>query len=64
MEEPKTPRIQRMTTFEALQQKKASIAVVGLGYVGLPLAVAFARQFNVIGFEHKPRAGEGAGRRA
>ena len=25
--------------------------VVGLGYVGLPLAVAFARHFNVIGFD-------------
>ncbi|MGC9457118.1 MAG: nucleotide sugar dehydrogenase [Halothiobacillaceae bacterium] len=27
------------------------IAVVGLGYVGLPLAVAFARQFDVIGHD-------------
>jgi len=28
-----------------------SIAVVGLGYVGLPVAVAFARQFDVIGYD-------------
>lgn len=27
------------------------VAVVGLGYVGLPLAVAFARKLNVIGFD-------------
>ena len=27
------------------------IAVVGLGYVGLPLAVAFARQHDVVGFD-------------
>lgn len=27
------------------------ISVVGLGYVGLPLAVALARKFNVIGFD-------------
>ncbi|MEO5971805.1 MAG: nucleotide sugar dehydrogenase, partial [Sphingomicrobium sp.] len=27
------------------------IAVVGLGYVGLPLAVAFARHFDVVGFD-------------
>ncbi|WP_250508297.1 MULTISPECIES: nucleotide sugar dehydrogenase [unclassified Caballeronia] len=27
------------------------IAVCGLGYVGLPVAVAFARRFNVIGFD-------------
>ncbi len=32
---------------------KKSIAVVGLGYVGLPLAVEFARIFNVIGFDIK-----------
>ncbi len=27
------------------------IAVVGLGYVGLPLAVAFAEKYNVVGFD-------------
>ena len=27
------------------------IVVVGLGYVGLPLAVALAQHFNVIGFD-------------
>ena len=27
------------------------IAVIGLGYVGLPLAVEFARQFEVVGFD-------------
>ena len=27
------------------------IAVIGLGYVGLPLAVAFAKQFPVLGFD-------------
>ena len=27
------------------------IGVVGLGYVGLPLAVAFARQYQVTGFD-------------
>ncbi|MDH5179794.1 MAG: Vi polysaccharide biosynthesis UDP-N-acetylglucosamine C-6 dehydrogenase TviB [Gammaproteobacteria bacterium] len=28
-----------------------SIGIVGLGYVGLPLAVEFGRQFNTIGFD-------------
>ena len=28
-----------------------SIAIVGLGYVGLPLALAFAKQYTVIGFD-------------
>ena len=30
------------------------IAVIGLGYVGLPLAVALARKFDVIGFDIDP----------
>jgi len=32
-------------------QPVEAIGVVGLGYVGLPLAVAFARQYRVIGFD-------------
>ncbi|GGA66783.1 nucleotide sugar dehydrogenase [Arenimonas soli] len=34
-----------------LTVKDARIAIVGLGYVGLPLAVAFGRQSDVIGFD-------------
>lgn len=30
---------------------KSSIGIIGLGYVGLPLAVAFAKHFQVIGFD-------------
>jgi UDP-N-acetyl-D-galactosamine dehydrogenase len=29
----------------------AKIAVIGLGYVGLPLAVAFSKRFSVLGFD-------------
>lgn len=32
-------------------EKSTKIVVVGLGYVGLPLAVALARSFDVIGFD-------------
>ena len=32
------------------------IAVFGLGYVGLPLAVALARKFDVIGMDLEVRA--------
>ncbi|WP_224998426.1 nucleotide sugar dehydrogenase [Cesiribacter sp. SM1] len=39
------------TFFEDLQNKKAKICVVGLGYVGLPIALEFARKFSVIGFD-------------
>ena len=35
------------------------IAIIGLGYVGLPLAVEFGKQFNVIGFDiNKKRINE------
>lgn len=36
---------------ERLKERKTSLAVVGLGYVGLPLAAAFARHFSVIGLD-------------
>ena len=28
-----------------------NIAIIGLGYVGFPLAVAFSQKYNVIGFD-------------
>jgi len=31
--------------------KKTKIAIIGLGYVGLPLAVEFAKKYQVIGFD-------------
>ena len=34
-----------------MQHSTTPIAVVGLGYVGLPLAVEFGRNRNVIGFD-------------
>lgn len=40
-----------MTLRQRILEKKAKIAVIGLGYVGMPLAVAFARQAAVIGFD-------------
>lgn len=37
--------------YQQLKNKQKTLAVVGLGYVGLPIALAFARQFRVIGFD-------------
>ena len=34
-----------------MQKKLKQIAVIGLGYVGLPLAVEFGKKRNVIGFD-------------
>lgn len=39
---------------EDLKTKKTSIGVIGLGYVGLPIALAFAKQIHVIGYDIKP----------
>ena len=36
-------------------QKPVKIAVVGLGYVGLPLAVEFSKQYSVVGFDISER---------
>ena len=46
-----TPETSKQLGLAALQTKQAAVAVVGLGYVGLPLAVALARHFTVIGFD-------------
>ncbi|MDT7831165.1 nucleotide sugar dehydrogenase [Flavobacteriaceae bacterium S356] len=37
--------------FDKLKNKSENIAVVGLGYVGLPLAVHMASTFKVVGFD-------------
>ncbi|MBW2180998.1 MAG: nucleotide sugar dehydrogenase, partial [Deltaproteobacteria bacterium] len=42
-----------MVSFESLIAKKEKIAIVGLGYVGLPLAVILSRCFKVIGYDQK-----------
>ena len=40
-----------MRTLDAIQNKNKKIAVVGLGYVGLPLALEFAKKVPTIGFD-------------
>ncbi len=40
-------------TFDSLVAREDKIAVVGLGYVGLPLAVHLSAHFDVIGFDLK-----------
>ena len=36
---------------ESLIDKREKLAVIGLGYVGLPIAVEFAKKISVIGFD-------------
>lgn len=44
-----------MISFEGLKHREKPLAVVGLGYVGLPLAVALSRHMDVIGFDISAR---------
>ncbi|MGN0008915.1 MAG: nucleotide sugar dehydrogenase [Desulfovibrionaceae bacterium] len=44
-----------MISFQELQERKRPLAIVGLGYVGLPLAVALSHHFDVIGFDINAR---------
>ncbi len=45
---------ENISMYEKLCERKAKIGVVGLGYVGLPIALEFANEFDVIGFDIKP----------
>ena len=40
-----------MNLYNDIINKKEKISVVGLGYVGMPIAVAFSEKINVIGFD-------------
>lgn len=40
-----------MGLYEQIIHRKEKIALVGLGYVGMPIAVAFAKKADVIGFD-------------
>jgi len=37
--------------FEQITDRQEKLSVIGLGYVGMPIAVAFAKKVNVIGFD-------------
>jgi len=40
--------------YNKLKNKETKLSVIGLGYVGLPIALEFARKIDVIGFDIKP----------
>lgn len=40
-----------LNIYNDLLEKKTNLSVIGLGYVGMPLAVAFAKHVNVIGYD-------------
>ncbi|MBN3489970.1 nucleotide sugar dehydrogenase [Acholeplasma equirhinis] len=40
-----------MNLYEKIVKKEEKLSLVGLGYVGLPIAIAFAKKIDVIGFD-------------
>ena len=34
-----------------LKQKEVNIAIIGLGYVGLPLAIEFNKKFSIVAYD-------------
>jgi len=40
---------------DKINSRKAKVAVIGLGYVGLPLAVEYGKKFDTIGFDVKAK---------
>lgn len=40
-----------MELYEKIVNKTEKVSIVGLGYVGMPIAVAFAKKVNVVGFD-------------
>ena len=46
-----TPEPTKPPLYNRLCNRKSTLGVIGLGYVGLPIALEFARDFNVVGFD-------------
>ncbi len=42
-----------MKLLKKIQNGEIKLALIGLGYVGLPLAVEFGKKFNIVGFDVK-----------
>jgi len=40
-----------VSLYEQITNKQAKLSIIGLGYVGMPIAVSFARKVDVIGFD-------------
>lgn len=40
-----------MQLYDKLINREEKLSLIGLGYVGMPIAVAFAKKVDVIGFD-------------
>lgn len=41
----------KLNLYEKIKNKEEKISLIGLGYVGMPIAISFAKKINVIGFD-------------
>ncbi|WP_307396149.1 nucleotide sugar dehydrogenase [Bacillus horti] len=48
-----------MDVFEKIVARQSKLAIIGLGYVGLPIALAFSKHLDVIGFDSNEKKIEG-----
>lgn len=44
-----------LSLYDDIIERKKKLSLIGLGYVGMPIAVAFARKADVIGFDLNPQ---------
>ena len=44
-----------MGLYEKLVAGEEKLSLVGLGYVGMPIAVAFARKINLVGYDQNEK---------
>ena len=51
LQEHCTKKNKNLIMYQDLLDKKKTLAVIGLGYVGLPIALEFAKKIKVIGFD-------------
>ena len=43
-----------MIMYDKLMKREAKLSLIGLGYVGLPIALEFAKKISVVGFDIRP----------
>lgn len=43
-----------MSVYEELISGKTNLSIIGLGYVGMPIGIAFAKKVNTIGYDNNP----------
>lgn len=44
-----------MEIYERLESRRTAVGVLGLGYVGMPLALEMAKHFDVVGYDPSVR---------